>query len=146
MPAAIALPAPAAGTILVRGWSMIARIRSTVTGGSGCGSCVGLCLGLSTSCAAFTGISPRTTARPEDALEQHQGLALRGRAHLRVRHLVPQVLDHHRRDLAQLVITEARQKVNPPHLQVAPPSVRCKVRDRIPWPPLLLHELGEGAL
>jgi hypothetical protein len=34
--------------------------------------------------------------------------------------------------------------VNPPHLQVAPPSVRCKVRDRIPWPPLLLHELGEG--
>ena len=30
---------------------------------SGCGSRAGRCLGLSTSCAAFTGMSPRTTAR-----------------------------------------------------------------------------------
>ena len=39
------------------------RIRSTVSGESGCGAGGGFCFGFGTSRTGLTGMSPRTTAR-----------------------------------------------------------------------------------
>ena len=138
------LPGPAAGTVLVRAWRMFARIPSTVSGESGCGSCVGLCLGLLQPAALDSSESALAHDRaPEDALEQHHCFALRRRADLRSTHLLAEVLDGHWRDLTQLVVAEARQQMSAPHLEVASARVGCEVRDRVARPPLVLDELGE---
>ena len=96
-------PPPAVGTVLVRGRSMIARIRSTVTGGERLGK---LCRPLHWLIDELRRIhrgQPAHNGPPENALKHHQRLTLRRSAHLRARHLLAEVLDEDWCDLAQLV-------------------------------------------
>ena len=65
-------------------------------------------------------------------------VAIRHEPRIRSIHPLAEVLDGHRRDLAQLVIAEVRQQVRAPYLEVAAARVGREVGDRVARPPLLL--------
>jgi hypothetical protein len=80
----------------------------------------------------------------QDALKEHQCLALslhtnRGRAEL-----AAEALDQGGGDLPQLVVADARQEVSSPHLEVATARRRLEVRHGVAGPgqpPFLAYEL-----